>query len=97
MAVIFSEIRARDHSQAAKHETALLPNSNPNTAIPLELWLLPYEAIVASLEEFIEKGQLECLNEDKDIEGLSRLLGLCFLRVCVAVHFSCFLHNLMIF
>ena len=24
------------------------------------------EAVVASLEEFIEKGQLECLNEDKE-------------------------------
>ena len=29
------------------------------------VFILDSEAVVASLEEFIEKGQLECLNEDK--------------------------------
>ena len=27
------------------------------------------KAVVASLDEFVEKGQLECLNEDKDGKG----------------------------
>ena len=95
MAVIFSETRARHHSQAAKRDTASFPNSNPSTAIPVDLALLPYEAVVASLEEFIEKGQLECLNEDKDIVGLNRLLDLCVFCVCVAAHLLCLFCNLI--
>ena len=50
---------------------------------------------MASLEEFIEKGQLECLNEDKDIVGLNRLLDLCVFCVCVAAHLVCLFCNLI--